>query len=73
MNRKMAEALATALGGEMIGAMPQTRNPGVVLTLADGRFLAIEGESGPDDWDSNEWGCAYLFPSRDSYDRYHAD
>jgi len=65
MQRKMAEALATALGGEFVEHSPTDRLPGVNLTLADG-FASIEG-------DSTGWGAAWRFPSRASYDRYHAD
>src|SRR5262245_42276552 len=64
MKAAKATALASALGGQVVSAMPQSRLPGITLTRADGRFVSIEG-------DETEWGCGYVFPSRQSYERYH--
>jgi hypothetical protein len=66
MNAAKAQSLADALGGQFIAAMPETRQPGLTLIRADGRFVAMEG-------DDTDWGCGYVFPSQVSYDRYHSE
>jgi hypothetical protein len=66
MTRKMAECLATVLGGEFVAVMPESRKPGILFNRPDGRLVAIDA-------DPDEWGGGYLFPSRTSYDRYHVE
>lgn len=42
MTSEKAESLAAVLGGEVVKAMPQSRSPGVRLTLADGRLALLD-------------------------------
>ena len=42
MTNEKARSLASVLGGQVIAAMPQSRSPGVRLTLADGRVTLLD-------------------------------
>jgi hypothetical protein len=42
MTNEKAKMLASVLGGEVVAAMPQSRSPGVRLTLADGRVALLD-------------------------------
>src|SRR4051812_48737364 len=41
-----AETLATAIGGQVVTTMPQSRLPGVSVTLPDGRVAMIDENGG---------------------------
>jgi hypothetical protein len=42
MTNAKASSLASILGGEVFGTMPQSRSPGVRLALADGRVALLD-------------------------------
>jgi hypothetical protein len=61
MTDEKARSLASVLGGEVVSAMPQSRSPGVRLTLADGRVALLD-----------ELGGA-TYRSAEAVDAYAAD
>jgi hypothetical protein len=46
MKTAKATALASALGGEVVAAMPQSRLPGVSITKPDGQYLLFDEDAG---------------------------
>jgi hypothetical protein len=46
MKTAKATALASALDGEVVSAMPQSRLPGVSITKPDGRYLLFDADAG---------------------------
>src|SRR4051812_29008971 len=46
MTDEKARSLSSVLGGEVVGAMPQSRSPGVRLTLADGGVALLDDLGG---------------------------
>jgi hypothetical protein len=42
MTVEKARSMASVLGGEVVGALPQSRAPGVRLALADGRVAMLD-------------------------------
>jgi hypothetical protein len=46
MKAAKATALASALGGEVVPAMPQSRLPGVSITTPNGQYLLFDEDAG---------------------------
>lgn len=69
MTDEKVRSLAAALGGEVVRAMPQSRSPGVRLTLTDGR-VALLDELGGATYKSAASVEAYAI---DGDDRAHVD